>query len=126
MSTGSIIGTHRLDNGLDLNFIDRSKPIAADRWYVCVTVQIDIPMDKKWFDRHPVDELKFQHMRRELGERVLFEKKKERNFISTDNKNEIIKELCDNTLETAKHYFGLDDFVAKYILKRYTEKMRRL
>ena len=126
MSTGNIITTYRLTNGLDLNFLDQSRQIATDRWYVCVTVQINIPIEKKWFDHHPVNDLKFQDIHQLLGDMVLFEQKKERNFISADEKNNIIKIICDNTIQTATHYFGLDDFPAKYILKKYTEKMRQL
>lgn len=126
MSTGSIITTQRLDNGLNLTFFDQSKQIAKDRWYVCVMVQMNIPIEKKWFDHHLVDDLEFQDMRHVLGDTILFEQKKERNFISDDQKNNIIKEICDNTEEIAKCYFSLNDFAAKYIMKQYTEKMRRV
>lgn len=124
MSTGSTISTHRLDNGLELTLLDQSRQIAADRWYVCVTVQMNIPLEKKWFDHYPMNDLKFEDMRHILGDTVRFEQKKERNFISDREKDKIIKEICDNTIETAKRYLGLVDFAAKYILKQYTEKMR--
>lgn len=125
MSTDSIIATFRLDNGLDLHFLDRSRQIADDRWYVCVIVQINIPIQKKWFDASPIDDLKFEDIQHVLGDAVVFEQKKERNFVSGNKKNDVIKEICDNTSETAKRYFGLDHFAAKYILKHYSEKMRQ-
>ena len=124
MSTHSVITTCRLDNGLDLQLLDDSKQIAADRWYVCVRVKMNIPIEKRWFDHHPLDDLQFQHIRRELGDSVLFEQKKERNFISNDQKATIIKEICDSTIETAKQYFNYSDFAAKYIIKQYKEKIR--
>jgi hypothetical protein len=126
MSTGSIISTHRLDNGLELTFLNQSRQIAADRWYVCITVQVRIPVEKKWFTHHPVDDLDFQQMRRELGDTVLFEQKKDRNFVSADQKNKIIEEICDGTLKTTEHYLGLATFAARFILKQYAEKMRQL
>lgn len=124
MSTGRTITTHRLDNGLDIHFVDQSRQIAADRWYVCVRVQMSIPIEKRWFEHHPVDDREFQHIRQTLGDSVLFEQKKERNFISDDEKNAIIDAICSNTMKTAKHYLGHGDFATKYILKQYREKLR--
>jgi hypothetical protein len=124
MSTRSVITTCRLDNGLDLLCLDDSKQIAADRWFVCVRVQMNIPIEKKWFGRHPVDDEVFQHIRRKLGDSVLFEQKKERNFISDDQKSTLVKEICDSTVEMAKQYLSHDGFAAKYILKRFAEQTR--
>ncbi len=126
MSTDGMLSTHRLDNGLDLVFLDQSRQIAADRWYVCITVQISIPVEKKWFRQGAVDDLKFQDMLHVLGNTVFFEQKKDRNFVSADEKDNLIKEICKNTLETTRHYFARDDFAAKTILKQYTEKHRHL
>lgn len=125
MSTSPIIATHRLDNGLDLTFLDQSKQIAADRWYVCVTVQISIPVEKKWFDSQAVDDLKLADMKQVLGNMVLFEQKKERNFVSADIKDDMIKAMCEHTMQTAGAYLGHADFAAKYILIRYNERMRQ-
>ena len=126
MSTGSIISTHRLDNGLEIIFLDQSKQIAADRWYVRVSVQMNIPIEKKWFHDHPVDDLKLADIRQLLGDTVLFEHKNERNFVSADEKDKIIESFCDHAMETTIQYLGHHDFAAKYILKRYTEKTRQL
>jgi hypothetical protein len=125
MSTRSVITTCRLDNGLELQCLDDSRQIAADRWYVCVRVQMNIPIEKKWFDQHPMDDQQFQHIRHLLGDTVLFEQKKERNFISADQKSTIIKEICDSTVEMAKQYLSHDGFAAKYIVKRFAEQTRR-
>ena len=125
MSTRSVITTCRLDNGLDLQCLDDSRQIAADRWYVCVRVQMSIPIVKKWFNQYPVDDQQFGHIRHLLGDKVLFEQKKERNFISDDQKSMIIKDICDNSVELAKQYFSHDGFAAKYILKRLAEKTRQ-
>jgi hypothetical protein len=126
MSTGSMISTQRLDNGLDLTFLDQSRQIAKDRWYVCIAVQMNIPIEKKWFDPHLVDGLKFQDIRHVLGDTILFKQKKDRNFVSATQKDDVVKEIFDNTVDTTKRYLGLDVFPAKYILKKYTEKMRHI
>ncbi len=125
MSSGNIIGSHRLDNGLELNFVDRSKQIATDRWYVSVTVQVEIPVEKKWFDRQIFSDIDFEGIRRELGDVVRFEQKKDRNFISASQKDRLIEDICEMTLKTTKRYLESENFPAKFILKQYSEKQRK-
>ena len=125
MSTDSVISTHRLDNELEIIFLDQSKQIAADRWYVRVSVQMNIPIEKKWFHDHPVDDLTLADIRQLLGDSVLFEHKNERNFVSADEKDNVIESFCDHTMKTTIPYLGHPDFAANYIRKRYTEKMRQ-
>ena len=115
----------QLKNGLTLLCWDQSKKIAADRWYVCVMVKITIPVEKKWFGNHPVDEKKFGEIRSDLGDAVVFQQKKERHFISDDKKDQIVKEICNTTEETGMKYLGHDDFAAKYILKVFDERQHR-
>jgi len=114
-----------LKNGLTLLCWDQSKKIAADRWTVCVMVEITIPVEKKWFGNHPVDEENFRKLRCDLGESVVFQQKKERQFVSVAKKDQRVKELCDNAEETGIKYLGRDDFAAKYILKVHADQQRR-
>lgn len=123
MSTGPLLSCS-LKNGLTLLGWDQSKQIAADRWTVCVVVEITIPVEKKWFGNNPVDEEKFRQIRCELGESIVFQQKKERRFISDDKKDLLVKEICDNAEETGIKYFGRDDFAAKYILKVFDDQQR--
>lgn len=123
MSTRPLLSCS-LKNGLTLLGWDQSKQIGADRWYVCVVVEITIPVEKKWFDKIPVDEEKFKQIRCDLGESVVFQQKKERRFISDDQKELLVKEICDSAEETGMKYFGRDDFAAKYILKVFDEQQR--
>lgn len=113
-----------LKNGLTLLCIDQSKKIAADRWYVCVKIQITIPVEKKWFRNHPVDLETFQTISRTLGKDVFFEQKKERNFIRADAKAQVVRDICDRAEEIGKKYMGKDDFAAKYILKAFADQHR--
>lgn len=125
MSSERVIGTHQLDNGLALNFLDRSKQIAGDRWFVSVAVQVKVPVEKKWFIDDPMADIDFEHMQRELGAEVVFEQKKERNFMSSNQKDAVIEEICEGTLKTTKDYLGSKNFPAKFILKKFSEKMRK-
>jgi hypothetical protein len=114
-----------LKNGLTLLCIDQSKKIAVDRWYICVFVQISIPVEKKWFFNHRIDEETFQNISGALGESIIFKQKKERNFVSEALKEPIIKEICDSASEMGIKYFSRDDFPARYILKVFADQQRQ-
>ena len=115
----------QLKNGLRLQCWDQSKKIAADRWYICVILNITIPVEKNWFDNHPVDEKKFGQIRSELGNSVVYQQKKERHFISDDIKDQIVNQICYTAEETGMKYLGHDDFAAKYILKVFSDRQQR-
>jgi hypothetical protein len=119
------ISTCAMRNGLNLECLDQSRKIAADRWYVCVWVHIAIPVEKKCFARHPIDENKFRQIRRVLGQEVIFKQKNERNFVSDDQKTRMVQEICDRAAQMAKTYFAHEDFAAKSILKFYKDRLHR-
>lgn len=119
------ISSCELKNGLTLLCLDQSKKIAGDRWYICVTIHIDIPVDKVWFTNQLVDDKKFQQISRTLGKQVVFEQKKERNFVSADLKDQMVKDFSRRAEELAAQYFSHPDFAAKYILKVYADQQRR-
>ena len=125
MSSPYLISSHPLQNGLTLSFLDQSRKIAADRWYVCVVIRIDIPLERKWFDDRRLDEMQFQQIKSALGDEVVFEQKKERNFVSADQKDRIVEALCRGAVELAVPYFGHKDFAAKYILRTYNDRQCR-
>lgn len=124
MST-HLLSSYALKNGLHLECLDQSKKIAADRWYVCVWVQIIIPVEKRWFVGHRVDAEKFQQLRHALGKAVIYKQKNERNFVSDDQKERIVQEICDRTAQTGMKYLSHDDFAAKYILKCFADRQNR-
>lgn len=116
--------SHRLKNGLTLVCMDESKKIAADRWHVCIRVQVTIPVEKKWFVNPPVNEEDFQQITSVLGSDILFEQKKERNFVSADRKEQIVIDICDSVVEMGDKYVNHIDFAAKYILKVFADPQR--
>ena len=118
------ISSHALKNGLTLRFLDESKKIAGDRWYVCVQVSIKIPVEKKWFADYPMDDAQFNQITRVLGNEVVFRQKKERNFISDEVKTQVVNEIRESTMETGLTYFGSDAFAAKFILKAYADRRK--
>lgn len=124
MSTHPLLSCN-LKNGLTLLGWDQSKKTTADRWTVCVMVEMTIPVESKWFVNNPVDDEKFRRIRSELGESVVFQQKRERQFIRADQKDHLVKEMSDSVVETGLKYLGHDDFAAKYILKVFADQQRR-
>jgi len=124
MSTHPLLSCN-LKNGLTLLGWDQSKKTTADRWTVCVMVEMTIPVEIKWFANNPVDDEKFRRIRSELGESVVFQQKRERQFIRADQKDHLVKEMSDSVVETGLKYLGHDDFAAKYILKVFADQQRR-
>ena len=114
-----------LNNGLQLLCFDQSKKIAADRWHICIRVNIRIPVAKRWFHKRTLDDERFQQIVDQLGEEIIFSQKKERSFVSDDVKKNVVKAICDNVLQMGETYFSHPDFAAKFILKTYADKRPR-
>ena len=124
MSTHPLLSCN-LKNGLTMLGWDQSKKTTANRWTVCVMVEMTIPVEIKWFVNNPVDDEKFRRIRSELGESVVFQQKRERQFIRADQKGHLVKEICASVEETGMKYLGRDDFAAKTILKVFADRQRR-
>ncbi len=119
------LASHELKNGLNMVFLDQSKKIAADRWYIHIEVEIRIPVQKKWFSEESIDEGHFHVILDSLGEEVVFRQKRERNFVSEEAKDRIVKEICDHALQMGQTYCSSDTFAARTILKAFREKNRQ-
>ena len=122
--SSSVIMTCQLNNGLTVICLDHSKQIAADRWYVCIHVQMTIPVERKWFDHFAIDDEAFLKMRQKLGETVVFEQKKDRHFVSINQREEVVQSICSQVEETANMYFSHPDFAAKFIFRQFDKKKR--
>lgn len=123
--TTAPLASHELKNGLTMLLMDNSKKIAADRWYINIRVEIRIPVQKKWFAKDPIDDGQYQKILDTLGEEVVFSQKKERNFISEEAKDQIVKDICDRALQTGLTYCASDTFAARTILKAFRDKNRQ-
>lgn len=114
----NIIEKVDLKNGLTLEIIDRSKKIAADRYYVGIHIRIEVSIDKKWFAEGEISDEKLNCYKELLGETIVFEQKKERNFVEESAKDEVIESLCKSILDHTLIYFNHKDFAKKLILKK--------
>jgi len=121
-----LIKTLDLENGLQLNIYDASRKLVGDRWLVSLIVRMDVPVTEalKKDSRQPI--VNINEIKDILGDSVLFEKKREKIFIDTDEKETASKELCDMFLNSSLNYLSKDIFPKQYVLKTYEKEVKRI
>ena len=122
--SGKPLTTIELDNGLSMEIIDRSRKIAADRWYIEIVVRIEIAIEKQWFSSESADDVKFEDIHHRLGDTVVFENKNVRNFVSDDIKFDVVEKICKRITALGDQYYGHPDFPVRYILKCYRDRLK--
>jgi hypothetical protein len=119
MNTPRLLARHPLDNELTLELWDYSRPIAGDRWFVCLAAQITVPVGGEALP----PELKAcaAEVVGALGEEIIFSSREERNFIAASEAPALLLDMQDRILALAPGYFGRADFAARFILKKFAE-----
>ena len=120
-----LIKTIDLENGLELKLYDASRKLAGDRWLVSLIARIEIPTNDLLLKKDGSPLLNIDEVRKVLGEKLLFEQKREKIFIDEKEKDEVLKEIQDFFLSSSLSYFSHSDFPQKYVLKKFNEKIKR-
>jgi len=121
-----LIKTLDLENGLQLNIYDASRKLVGDRWLVSLIVRMAVPVTEalKKDSRQPIGNI--IEIKNILGDSVLFEKKREKNFVDAAAKETVFKELCDVFLNSLLNYLSKDIFPKQYVLKTYKEEVKKI
>ena len=114
-----------LENGLELKLYDASRKLAGDRWLVSLIARMEIPISDSLLKEDVSPLLNVDEVRKVLGEKLLFEQKREKIFIDERKKDEVLKEIQDFFLSCSLSYFSHSDFPKKYILKEFNEKIKK-
>ncbi|MFH0725247.1 MAG: hypothetical protein V2B19_02645 [Pseudomonadota bacterium] len=114
-----------LENGLVLNLYNGSRIIADKLWYVSLTGRVEIPVAEAPDGDPGLDAPDFDAVKSALGNSIVFEKKMERNFISENNKNEVLKGVRDYFMDSIVQYLSHPAFPRQYILKCYREYLKK-
>ena len=120
-----LINTIDLENGLELKLFDSSRKLAGDRWLVSLIARIEIPTNDSLLKEDGSSSLNFDEAIKVLGEKLLFELKRERIYIDEKEKDEVLKEIQDSFLSTSLSYLSRSDFPKNYILKKFNEKIKK-
>ena len=120
-----LIKTIDLENRMQLNLYDGSIKLAGDRWLVSLIIRMEIPVAEVLVpDSHQSIE-SVNEIKKLLGEKVLFEQKRERIFVDATEKETMLKELSDTFLNNTLRYLSSEAFPRQYVFKKYRERMER-
>lgn len=111
-----------LSNGETLEIFDRSREISADAWLVAMNFRIKIDLSKK--DLKKIKNLTDKQIKEALGNTIVYEVTRERNFIKNPDKDRVFGEIKDSFLSMNLKYLSHPDFAEKYAFKLYNEKKR--
>jgi hypothetical protein len=114
-----------LENGLELKLLDASRKLAGDRWLVSLIARIEIPTNDSLLKEDAYPSLNVNEIRKVLGEKLLFEQKREKIFIDEGEKDKVMKEIQDSFLSSSLSYLSYSDFPQKYVLKKFNEKIKK-
>ena len=120
-----LIKTMDLENNMELNFYDASRKLAGDRWLISLVVRMEIPVKEVLIKNPGQSTESVNEIANVLGENVLFEQKRERNFIDETKKTEMFKELYDSFVNSTFVYLSNEAFPRKYITKKYREAVEK-
>ena len=121
----NLIKTIDLENGLKLKLFDASRKLVGDRWLVSLIARIEMPINELLLKKDVSTLLNVDEVRKALGEKLLFEQKREKIFIDDKEKDEVMKGMQDLFLSSSLSYFSHPDFPQKYILKKFNEKIKK-
>jgi len=123
--TGKLIKTIDLVNNMQLNFYDESKKQAGDRWLVSLVIRMEIPVGEALLhDEHPSTET-LEEAEKVLGEKVLFEQKRERIFVDEKEKETALTEMSEMFLDSVLQYLSHEAFLKQYVMKMYKEAEKK-
>ena len=121
-----LIKTLDLENGLQLNVYDASRKLVGDRWLVSLIVRMDVPVTAALKKNSSESVENIDKIKDMLGDSVLLEKKREKIFVDTAEKETVFKELCDMFLNSSLNYLSKEIFPKQYILKTYKEEVKKI
>jgi hypothetical protein len=122
-----LIKTIVLGNGLILEIYNHSRKVAADRWLVKMVAKVDISIDYLASNASGSSKLHLQidELKKFFDACIRYEKKRERNFISEKEKDNVFNELLSSFLESSHAYLSHPDFPTRYAAREYLKKKQQ-
>jgi len=105
-----LIKTRDLENSMQLNIFDGSRKLAGDRWLVTMIARIEIPVSEVLMQDGQQSQESVDATIKVLGEKVLFEQKRERIFVDETEKETIFEEVYDMFLNSTLTYLSKKSF----------------
>jgi hypothetical protein len=120
--TGKLIRNEKLANGLTLELLDLSRPLAGDRWAVAVVARVAVPVTAQSAGAAADN---WTEVRDLLGPQVVYEKKMARHFVDGAEKDAQVAAMVASFCELALPYIARPLFVLRFIGQRYREALAK-
>ena len=122
-----LIKTIVLGNGLILEIYDYSQKVAGDRWLVKMVAKVDISIDYLTDNPRESSKLNLQigELKKFFDACIRYEHKRERNFISEKEKDNVFNDLLTSYLESTQAYLSHPDFPIRYAAREYSKKKQQ-
>ncbi len=122
-----IIKEFELPNGLLLKLYDCSRRVAGDRWYVSLLARIPVAVSEEDFQgqEEAAAELFREFVEKEGNAEVIFELKKERNFIDEKEREAVFGKMLKDLEGHVFNYFSHPSFaqgVKRNKIKEFLER----
>jgi len=108
------IETITLPNGLILEIMDRSRPIAADTTQVVFVAQMVVALDESFFSSPE----HYEATRKVFGPQLTYTYRKERTFVRTQDKDMVFKDLAETFKKDTLAYLSHRDFPRRFALSK--------
>lgn len=113
----TLIQVISLNTGLTVGLFDASRKIAGDRWQVTLLARMEIPIDAVVFDA--ADRPDASEIKKALGETVLFEVKKQRNFIDDREKQQVLDNMKETFVRISLPYLSHPEFPRRHVARQF-------
>ena len=122
-----LIKTIVLGNGLILEIYDHSQKVAGDRWLVKMVAKVDISIDYLTSITRGSSKLNLQvdELKKFFDACIRYENKRERNFISEKEKDDVFDDLLTSYLKSSQAYLSHPDFPIRYAAREYLKKKQQ-
>jgi hypothetical protein len=120
-----LIKTMGLKNGMKLKFYDASRPLAGDRWLISLIIIAEMSVVEALINDEGKSMDSVGEIKKVLGEKVLFEQKRERIFVGESEKQTVFEEVYNFFIDSVLGYLSNKAFPKRYVLKKYREKLER-
>jgi hypothetical protein len=120
-----LIETITLPNGLILELWDNSKPMAGDRWLVCLLAKVEVPVSPEHFSIMNNSEQAYRDLLAVYGDPLVFTQEKTRHFVDENNLKKVLAELCQRFKDNLLSYLGNPKFASLYVMKKYGDLQDR-
>jgi hypothetical protein len=123
MQADRLLSRYSLANGLTLEFWDRSRVAAGDRWQVVCEVRVTVPVTGATLP--PELRRSLAEVTQVLGSQVVFVKQEVRNFVAVGEMARLLVEMQSWLRKSLETYLGHPDFATRLIRKRFRDHEER-